>query len=302
MKPKWFLILLLVLPLLLLVNSSRPGANIESCLVDCALSNPSIGGPIRVVSLNMLHGFPKFNDLIKRLEIIGNEIIRLDADIILLQEVPWTLKTGNAAIFLSELTGMNYIYLRANGNRWAIGFEEGEAILSRYPLQSPHHYELQPQAGLFEHRIVLNATAITELGEIGLYVTHLTNGDPDINFGQSESLGNIVGNNEELFSIIAGDFNAVPETNQIQRLGSTWIDAYSYINPLLEGYTCCINNINTNGDIPSKRIDYIFLAPGSTTLNVVSAERVFSHPFQIENGWLWASDHIGLSVEISNDP
>jgi endonuclease/exonuclease/phosphatase family metal-dependent hydrolase len=301
MKLKWFLLLLFVLILVWIVNSSRPGIQIESCLEDCSTTVPGVGKPLRVVSLNMLHGFPKFNDLSKRLEIISDEILRLDAHIVLLQEVPWTLKTGNAAKLLSNLTGMNYIYQRANGNRWAIGFEEGEAILSRYPLKSPDHYELQPQAGFFEHRIVLNATAITEFGDIGLYVTHLTNGDPDINFGQSKSLVDVVWKNVGTFSIIAGDFNAEPETDQIHKLGLTWIDAYNYINPLAEGYTCCVNNLNSSHAIPSKRIDYIFLAPGSTDLNVVSADRVFSHPFQIESGWLWASDHIGLSVEIAND-
>ena len=62
----------------------------------------------------MLHGFPKFKFLPERLEMIASEINRLDPDIVLLQEVPWTLKIGSAAEFLAEKTGMNHAYLRAN--------------------------------------------------------------------------------------------------------------------------------------------------------------------------------------------
>jgi endonuclease/exonuclease/phosphatase family metal-dependent hydrolase len=86
---------------------------------------------MRILSLNMLHGHPRFVDLTSRLDLIATEITRLGADIIMLQEVPWTLQHGNAAAWLAEQTGMNYLYLRANGGRWTIFFEEGEAILSR---------------------------------------------------------------------------------------------------------------------------------------------------------------------------
>jgi len=85
----------------------------------------------------MLHGFPGFELLDERLQTIADEINLIEPDIVLLQEVPWTLRRGNAAKHLAEQTEMNYAYLRANGNRWAIGFEEGEAILSLFPLLDP---------------------------------------------------------------------------------------------------------------------------------------------------------------------
>jgi endonuclease/exonuclease/phosphatase family metal-dependent hydrolase len=48
-----------------------------------------------------------------------------------------------------------------------------------------------------------------------------------------------------------------------------------------------------------RRIDYIFVLPVSeNSVNILSAEVVFDHPFQTGDGWLWASDHAGVMVEL----
>lgn len=57
---------------------------------------------LRVMSFNMLHGFPKFASLEERLELTAAEIRRQDADLVLLQAVPWTLQGRDGAIFLAE--------------------------------------------------------------------------------------------------------------------------------------------------------------------------------------------------------
>lgn len=54
------------------------------------------------MSFNMLHGFPKFASLEERLELTAAEIRRQDADLVLLQAVPWTLQGRDGAIFLAE--------------------------------------------------------------------------------------------------------------------------------------------------------------------------------------------------------
>ena len=46
-----------------------------------------------------------------------------------------------------------------------------------------------------------------------------------------------------------------------------------------------------------KRIDYVFLVPGPG-VQIAAAERVFDQPFAVANGWLWASDHAGLLVQV----
>jgi endonuclease/exonuclease/phosphatase family metal-dependent hydrolase len=250
------------------------------------------------MSLNVLHGFPRFEHLPERLDLVAAEIHSQDADIVLLQEVPWTLGLGSGARYLAKRTGMNHLYLRANGNRWAILFEEGEAILSRYPLKDVAVSELEPQAGLFEHRAVLRASAVTPMGTLPVYVTHLTNGSADINRGQASALQRFVSESGGGLALVAGDLNAVEWSPQIQSLAEEWIDVFRAANPDLEGYTCCVEDVAADStELLEKRIDYVFLVPGSAA-SVVGSQRVLHQPFQTEEGWLWASDHAGVFAEI----
>jgi len=248
----------------------------------------------------MLHGRPGFEYLPQRLTLIAMEIARLDADIVLLQEVPWTFKTGNGATYLAEQTGMNHAYVRANGNRWAIFFEEGEAILSRYPLSNLTYTELEPQADTFEHRVVLHATATTPTGELDLFVTHLTNGEEAINQAQAESLRAFVENTATGNAVIAGDFNAREDEVQMVSLAEVWIDSFRTLHPEDPGYTSSIDDLRAGPDEAlERRIDYIFVLPvGENPVNILSAEVVFDQPFYSEGGWLWASDHAGVMVEL----
>ena len=157
--------------------------------------------------------------------------------------------------------GLNYVYLRANGNRWAILFEEGEAILSRYPLRGVSFVELEPRAGFFEHRVALKATAETPRGDVDIIVTHLTHGDPQVNRGQVEALKEFV---ERAAAgrptIVAGDFNALEDSSQVAGLG--WIDTYRASNPDDPGLTCCVDDLAAGpAESLEKRIDYVFLVP-----------------------------------------
>ena len=131
------IVLVLALAALYVTNASRPGQRVEGCPVACAITSARRPGPLRVMDLNMLHGFPDFKSLPTRVELIAQEARRLDADVLLLQEVPWTIRTGSVARSLAAGLGYNYLYYRASGNRSLIFFEEGEAILSRFPLQRP---------------------------------------------------------------------------------------------------------------------------------------------------------------------
>ncbi|MGC8780726.1 MAG: endonuclease/exonuclease/phosphatase family protein [Anaerolineae bacterium] len=279
-----------------LFNVSRVGTAAEGCAAGCATAAPRAAGPLRVMSLNVLHDFPHFQLLSRRLDLIADEIRRQEADLVCLQEVPWTLRLGNGARYLAERTGMNDLYLRANGNRHAILFEEGEAILSRYPLRASTFTELTPRPRFFEHRVALAATAATPWGDVRVVVTHLTTSPADVNHAQALSLLAFVAAQGEGPTIIAGDFNAVEESPQIRLLGQQWTDTYRAVHPTERGETCCIDDLTAGPDEPlEKRIDYLFLAPGTgAPLRVIGSQRVLDRPFRTAAGWLWASDHVGL--------
>ena len=299
------LLLLLVVSAALIVwlsQVSLPGQRLEGCPDGCAQESGQDDGLIRILSLNMLHGFPGFEDLDVRVSSIINRIKQLDADIVLLQEVPRGLRSGNVPVQLAEGLSMNYLYYRANGNRSAILFEEGELILSRLPLRNGGFYELRPAAGAFEHRTVLHAEVDSPGGSLKVFVTHLTSGDPVINRQQTESLLDYVKTSSNLPKIIAGDFNASESSPQIMTLAQEWVDAYRLFNPDDQGFTCCLDDLKSEPAEPfEKRIDYIFLAGSEQAeLTLLDAQRVFDQPERTSNGWQWASDHAGVMVTIQS--
>ena len=277
-----------------ILNVSRPGTRVEGCTEGCAATGPRREGPLRVMSLNVLHGFPQFAHLEQRLDLVAGAIRETDADIVCLQEVPWA---GAArARRLAERTGLNHLYLRANGNRWTLLFEEGEAILSRYPLRGVAFVELEPRAGAFEHRMALRATATTPWGPIQAFSTHLTHGEPGVNAGQAASLAAFVAGSDGGPALVAGDFNAEDDEPQMRALG--WVDTYRLANPDDPGFTCCVQDLSAGRvEELNKRIDYIFLVSAGGA-KVVSSRRVLDQPSGTDGGRLWASDHVGLLSEI----
>ena len=303
MRHGWpvFIALLLVVWVL---NASRVGSRPQGCPQGCSTAASRNDSRLRVMSLNVLHGYPRFERLPERLDLIAAEIRRQKADLVCLQEVPWTASLGSGAGYLARRTGLNYLYLRANGNRRAIFFEEGEAILSRYPLTNPTFVELEPRAGRFEHRVALHTTVVTPWGDIEVFVTHLTNGDPEINRGQLASLVAFVAATDSEPAIVAGDFNAQEDSPQIQALPSHWIDTYRALVPEGEGFTCCIDDLKQGPTEPlEERIDYIFLIPGlEQQVRVLDSRRVLDRAFPVDGGWQWASDHVGLLTVVQMSP
>lgn len=285
---------------LYVLNASKPGSRVEGCASSCATNTARKAGALRLVSLNMLHGFPRFTDLELRSQIIMKEIQRLDADVVLLQEVPWTVKTGNIMDRLRKELGYNGLYYRANGNKNLILFEEGEAILSRFPLSDAVTTELIPRKDMFDTRVALGATLDTPWGKLQVFVAHLTNDNLHIAEGQAESLRKFVEANQQEAALVSGDFNSQATSPQILELSNTWEDTYRVMHPGEPGLTCCIDNLHAGVNEPlEERIDYIFLVPTEAeSWRLLSAVKVFDRPFELKGAWQWASDHEGLMVEI----
>jgi endonuclease/exonuclease/phosphatase family metal-dependent hydrolase len=301
---KWVLLVLgLGLTAGFVLNASQPGRRVEGCPAGCASQSARSAGPLRVVSLNMLHGFPDFKDLSVRMGLIAQEIRRLDADVVLLQEVPWTVRTGNVAKALAGELGYNYLYYRSEGNKWLIFFEQGEAILSRYPLIDPLFTSLSPRVNLFEMRVALEAVALTPWGPVTFADTHLTDQAPQKNLGEAQSLRSFVEAQPGNLKVVAGDFNAREDSPQIRLLSDVWSDAFRVAHPVETGLTCCIDDLKAApGEPLEERIDYIFLAGSSGSAGrVISLRKVFDEPFPHGGEWQWASDHVGLMLELGQE-
>jgi len=288
----WVARLLLLFIGFWLFNVSTPG-NPTGCLTTCAPTHLPATGAYTAVTWNILHGFPDFEDLPARLDQIAAIFQATPVDFLLLQEIPHTLKTGNTAAYLAEKLGLNYVYARANGNRFAIGFEEGEAVLSRYPLSNAQVQEFSPSAGFFENRIVLRVEATTPDGVFTLLSTHLTNGKPAINAGQAADLRAIVGGTDAGLAIIGGDFNARPDSPQIVALSADWQDSFTTVSSSYPDATCCLNlSSTTPTDSLHQRIDYLFFAPGSSIVTVLGYQTL---PPDSDVTY-YPSDHLGVRV------
>ena len=161
---------------------------------------------IRVIDFNVLHGYPDFEDQETRFQDTLAAMRALNPDLLVLQEVWSTHAHGKMAERLGRKLKMNHVYARANGSLNRIGFEEGSAILSRFPIVEARSIVLTPRRPVYENRIAVIAK-IDVNGEIVTIVgAHLSYFDEATSAAQARSLLSRLPSDHLLF--LAGDFNA----------------------------------------------------------------------------------------------
>jgi endonuclease/exonuclease/phosphatase family metal-dependent hydrolase len=165
---------------------------------------------LRIVDFNVLHGIPGFEGQEARYQDTLAAFRLLAPDIIVLQEVWDTLAHGNMARRLGEALHLNHVYARANGSRQLLGFEEGSAILSRFPILDARRLLLAPRTPWWECRIAL-VTRI-DLGERRLTVAGLHCHDQNEAVATSQAHSLLTRLDRDAIVIVAGDFNAASES------------------------------------------------------------------------------------------
>ena len=113
------------------------------------------GRSVRVLNMNVLHGYPDFNDHEARYGRTLAAFQDLKPDVLVLQEVWSTREYGDLAHRLADDLDMNVAYAKANGSLRFLGFEEGSAVLSRYPIESAERMVLEPRVPVWETRIAV---------------------------------------------------------------------------------------------------------------------------------------------------
>jgi endonuclease/exonuclease/phosphatase family metal-dependent hydrolase len=183
---------------------------------------------------------------------------------------------------------------------WAMNFEEGPAILSRWPIVETEILDLPRCVKFYDPRVVLRAAIETPRGRMQVFSTH-TSHDPC----QARRLGEFVrAHTGPLPGLIMGDFNALESTEWMQALvrDAALVDAYRAANPSAPGPT-----VWQRPDAPertaTRRVDFIFVRPGTAAAARVRSSRVIlSTPGRLANGTtLWPSDHYGVVAEIALD-
>ena len=285
-------------------------------IVDAVAAEPADRPtPLRVVTYNLLHdgagsGFlDGRTHLEERLDMAIRELKALDPDIVALQEASDSRRHGSVPERLAKALGFHVVFEAATEHVFGLapldwllvavmGFREGSAILSRFPITSSGVHRLPRCTKWLEPRILLETTISTMSGPLRVYSTHTGRGDEC----QLERVGEIVRDRQgDGVSMLMGDFNT-PETSKaitILRSDASFIDAFRTVNPDIDGPTVW-QRIDSPEPTASRRVDFILLLNGQTSkASVRSSRLVFNKPGRLSDGRvLWPSDHYGVLADI----
>lgn len=228
---------------------------------------------LTVLSANLWHDWPRQRRWTTRLDDVADLVARHDTDVVLLQEVARTRSLRSDAR-LAEALGMACAYARANGAVEALGFEEGVAVLSRYPIAGLHLRQLGPDGNPLVRRVALAAELDTPLGHVLAVSVHLALG-VRANAAQLRELRAWVadvGGGE--VAVVGGDFNAHEARREIARTADTWVDTFRRVHPDSDG-TTFVGGSTWRWWSPARRIDYVFLQqPRNERWRVLDAAHV----------------------------
>jgi len=226
---------------------------------------------ITVISANLWHDWPFHRRLSHRLETFAQLAEEEDADVVLLQEV---MRTPQIQMdeWLGKRLGMGFVYSRVNGDEEAIGFEEGLAVLSRFPIMAPQRKNLG-LGGSLVRRMALAAEIHSPFGCLWVISVHLGLLKKR-NQMQWQHLRNwISGLGCDHTALIGGDFNIHEHSNSIRQAQGLWIDTYRSVNPEGDGTTHEMR-WPWGSTFLRRRLDYIFLRPGIHRWRIMDARHL----------------------------
>jgi len=297
-------------------------------VVAVALLVASLGSPafaaeppnvITVVSFNVLHGGPwsgfagDGHRLERRLEIVADALAALRPDVIALQEASVSRRLGNIPERLARRLGLHHVYAPATSHVFgdgllsrvivgALGFHEGSAILSRFPIIAWDVHALPPCERHVDPRVLLRARLDTPWGFLDVFSAHTSR-----DVCQVRRVAELVAERRTgLPSVLMGDFNSVETSPAIRALTEEagFIDTYRRANPDARGVTVW-QRVDGPVATASRRVDYVFLVPGLDVRGRVRGSRVIlDEPHHRPDGsLLWPSDHYGVLSELElRDP
>jgi endonuclease/exonuclease/phosphatase family metal-dependent hydrolase len=268
---------------------------------------------VRVVTFNLLHGGPWSGligngaDLNERLELVVEQIAALRPDVVALQEASVGGKRGNVAERLGRALGIERIHAPTTSQVFGIGwldrtitsairFNEGPAVLSRFPIVGSEIVALPRCANRLFPRVLLRVEVRTPHGPLDFYSTHTSRDDC-----QLRRVAELVGARRgPLPAIVAGDFNTRENADAyVELLGAGFVDAFRAVNPDAAGPTSR-QQVDAVRSTVSRRIDFVFVVPGANGAPRVRESRVvLDVPRRRADGTtLWPSDHYGVLAVI----
>jgi endonuclease/exonuclease/phosphatase family metal-dependent hydrolase len=268
--------------------------------------------PLRLVTFNVLHGGPWSgltrgdHHLEARLAIIVEGLRALDPDVVALQESPITRRHGDVAARLATALGLAHVHAPATERVFpprilgrlvtgALGFVEGPAILSRFPIVATEVHDLPRCRRWLDPRVVLRADLRTPAGPVAVFSTHTSRDDC-----QTRRVAELARQASGRPAIVMGDLNTSEGAPALAAfLAHGFVDVFRAANPEAAGETVW-QRIEAPTPTVFRRVDYVFLRPGGGLEgDVVSGRVVLNAPRRRpDGGVLWPSDHYGVFVEV----
>ena len=227
---------------------------------------------ITVISANLWHDFPRFRRLHQRIDDFADLASHEKADIVLLQEASRT-RSWDVTRRLADRLNMAFVYVRANGDH-QIGFEEGLAVLSRFPIRNQQLIPLSQKRDGFVHRLALAAEVETPWGMLTAVSAHLSvfSKPNKIQFTALQQA--IAELSTENPVILGGDFNADEINTRIPKKNLTLIDTFRAVNGNANGITHILR-LPWGSVLKKRRLDYIFLNSGIRGIKILDVHHYF---------------------------
>lgn len=188
-----------------------------------------------------------------RLQLLTSQVEGFEPDLVALTDATWTKDLGPAAWeALSGSLRLEPAYQRANpwfpdqdkdasdATRDLVGFEEGEALLSRYPVMQTRRLPLNPRTSETEGRIALHATLnIEPYGEVSVYVARLS-GSVATREAQARDLRAQIDETREGRPVLVfADLGLAEDSEAVAEFQGGWYDLASAAPAGAELGTCC---------------------------------------------------------------
>lgn len=265
---------------------------------------------VKIVTLNIWQEQGPWR---RRLDLIVDGLKSLAVDVVCLQEVRQVPSTvPNQAGILADALGMHCEFEAVE--TWG-GGDEGLAILSRQAPADTVRFSLPTAEGRSKRKL-LGIAVESESHPVWFFTTHLAYRPGDGLLREAQVLAAdqfITACRVQGPAVLAGDFNAVPQSDEIRfLLGQTTLqgrrtfyqDAFSSMNPNDPGITWAAANPYTK---PlawlglDRRLDYIFVTPMKRdgVGGVSQCRLVFENP---NDDGIFCSDHYGILAEIAVCP
>lgn len=238
----------------------------------------------------------------QRLDALIEELKQLKPDIVALNEWTNTKAHGNPAAKLGKELKMEYQWVRANP--WfpgqskeqndaiadQIGFQEGELILSRHRILRAESKWLTQRTSETEGRAVLHVVLLAPdpLGEVEVYLTHLTGGDR-VRAAQAASAASIIKDTRgKIPLLVLGDLSDTPGSATTQPFIESGLADVVGEAPL---FTCCRDAIIGEMPHPATRTMHIFASGWPAPAVSIFGDRPRK---RADGSLLYTSDQNGL--------